>query len=410
MRFLLVALCVISLPLAALRAEDSTDDNKGPVPEEIPDFSRLDEYVYVPKATLSMGSRIFINGPKATYSGQGSIPSDVGPLANPNIPNVSRTYADGDVEPDARSIPVNSGVGQSYTYPVASDGRTNTWTYSNANQLLPDGNIAFHTYAGEVTDTGVHDASSESSVGIELILDRDMGKLGKHFKWSITAGFSLADIHSSTYQAVATNMTTVTDTYDLFGQVPPAPPYTSPNSISQTVLNSSGGATSGSTSNTTQEATQTILLGNKPLGETTDTTQVLSTNRYFIEGAYYTLRVGPTIVLPMGQHFKLTASAGPDLIYSGSEYNVLEDLVYATGEPALTQLYQKENTKLMPGYYVDVNLRYDMTDTAGFYVGGVYEGSGSYSQSVSSGTSTAYNTKIDFQSEEGVKGGLTLRF
>jgi hypothetical protein len=112
----------------------------------------------------------------------------------------------------------------------------------------------------------------------------------------------------------------------------------------------------------------------------------------------------------MGQHFKLTASVGPDLIYSGSEYNVLEDLIYATNEPGLTQLYQKENTKILPGYYADVNLRYDMTETAGIYVGGIYQGAGSYSQSISSGPGTSYTTKIDFQSEQGVKGGLTVRF
>ena len=153
-----------------------------------------------------------------------------------------------------------------------------------------------------------------------------------------------------------------------------------------------------------------ILIGNQPLNETIATTLVDSTNRYFIEGAYYTLRAGPTAILPMGQHLKLTLSAGPALIYSGSEYNVLEDLVYATGEPALTELYQKENSKLLPGYYVDVNLRYDLTETAGIYVGGVYEAAGSYTQSMSSGTGTAYTDKIDFGSEEGVKGGITVRF
>jgi hypothetical protein len=145
-------------------------------------------------------------------------------------------------------------------------------------------------------------------------------------------------------------------------------------------------------------------------GETVIPTNIFTTNRYFIEGAYYTLRVGPTLIVPLGNRFKVTLSAGPDLVYAGSEYNVLEDLIYATGEPALVQLYQKENTHLLPGYYVDVNLRYEMTDTAGFYVGGIYEGSGSYSQSVASGPSTAYSTKIDFQPEEGVKGGLTVRF
>jgi hypothetical protein len=34
---------------------------------------------------------------------------------------------------------------------------------------------------------------------MELILDRDMGKLGKRATWSLTAGFSIADIHSSIY-------------------------------------------------------------------------------------------------------------------------------------------------------------------------------------------------------------------
>jgi hypothetical protein len=161
-----------------------------------------------------------------------------------------------------------------------------------------------------------------------------------------------------------------------------------------------------------------VLIGNRPIqnlpgttfGETVVNSAGFSENRYFIEGAYYTLRAGPTLIVPMGSHFKLAVSAGPALIYAGSEYNVLEDLVLATGETALTQLYQKENTKLLPAYYVDVNLRYDLTEKAGFYVGGIYQGSGGYSQSMSSGSNTAYTTHVDFGSEEGVKGGLTVRF
>jgi hypothetical protein len=405
MRYLIVALCIACVPLRGLGAGDD-QESKGPVPEEIPDFSRLDEYIYVPKSTLSIGSRLFFNGPKTSYSGQGAIPSDVGALAPYTVPNVSRTYDDGDVEPDARTIPVDVGSSASYTVPAPNDGRTNTWSYNNATQLLPNGDITFHTYSGMVTDSASHYIDSKPNLGLELIIDRDMGKIGKHLKWSITAGLSIADIHSSTYSSVPTTLTTLTDTYDLFGQVPPTPPFTSPSATSQSVLNSSGAAAGAST----QEATQTILLGNRPLNETVVNTAMVSTNRYFIEGAYYTFRVGPTLIVPMGQHFKLTASVGPDLIYSGSEYNVLEDLVYATGEAALTQLYQKENTKLLPGYYADVNLRYDMTDTAGFYVGGIYEGSGNYTQSVQSGPSSSYTTKIDFQSEEGVKGGMTIRF
>jgi hypothetical protein len=405
MRLLIVALCIACVPLKGLGADDD-QESKGPVPEEIPDFSRLDEYVYVPKSTLSLGTRLFLKGPRTSYSGQGVLPSDVGPLTSWTVPNVSRTYDDGTVQPDARTIPEDAGSSASYTVLAPSDGRTNTWTYNNASQIQPNGDITFHTYSGMVTDTGLYNIDSKPNLGLELILDRDMGKIGKHLKWSITAGLSIADIHSSTYSTVATTLTTLTDTYDLFGQVPPVPPFSSPSAVSQAVLNSTGG-TSGTN---TQEATQTILLGDKPLSETVVPTLTTSTNRYFIEGSYYTLRIGPTLIFPMGEHFKLTASVGPDLIYAGSEYNVLEDLVYATGETALTQLYQKENSRLLPGYYADVNLRYDMTETSGFYLGGIYEGAGSYTQSIQSGPSSNYTTKIDFESEEGVKAGMTVRF
>ena len=158
--------------------------------------------------------------------------------------------------------------------------------------------------------------------------------------------------------------------------MPPPAPFTSPGASPRRPSTRAASLSGAPAPRRRRRLTQTILLGNRPIqnlpgfGETTVTTQVVSTNRYFIEGAYYTLRVGPTLILPMGKQFKLTIERGPALIYAGSEYNVLEDLVYATGEPALTQLYQKENTKLLPGYYVDVNLQYDLTETAGFYVGG----------------------------------------
>ena len=302
MRFLRFALCVACLPLAGLRADD--EDNKGPVPEEIPDFNQLDEFIYVPRSTLSLGTRLLLNGPKTTYSGHGIIPSGVGALANPEIPNVSRTYQDGSVSADSRTINTNSGVGENTLVPIAPDGRTNTWTYDNNSQIQPNGDIAFHTYAGEVTDTGQRSIDAESSVGMELILDRDMGTLGKRFKWSITAGFSIADIHAGTYANVATNLTTVTDTYDLFGQVPPPAPFSSPGAISQTVYGTGGTIVSGSSTTTaSQSVTQQILLGNQPLNRQVTTVDTTTVNRYFTEGAYYTLRMGPMLTIPWGSNW-----------------------------------------------------------------------------------------------------------
>ena len=425
MRFLRLALCIACLPVVGLCApgDDSKDEEKQ-APEEIPNFNQLDEYVYVPKSTLSIGGRFLLRGPKTTYSGQGEIPSTVSPGADNtvNIPNIQRTYVDGTVMPDTRTVTQNTGFGGTISVPIQSDGKTNTWSYDNnnnsliwnyntpSNQLLPDGNIAFHAYDAVVTDAGDHTSYGTPNLGIELILDRDMGKLGKHFKWSFTAGFSIADIHSSIYAPVATTLSTLTDEYDLFGQVVPAAPFSSPTNTSQNVYNSNGSAVTGTSGTTqTQSVNQVILLGNQPISRTYTTQYIDTTNRYFIEGAYYTLRVGPTLQFPTWKHLQLNVSAGPMLVYSGSILNVLEDLNIATGEE-FTDLYTKENNRLLPGYYVDVNLQYKLTDTAGFYVGGVYQDAGRYSQTVSSGVSTNYSSVIDFGSQEGVKGGLTVRF
>jgi hypothetical protein len=420
MRLLRLALCVACLPLAVLRAADDQKEEEKQAPDEIPNFSQLDEYIYVPKSTLSIGTRFFIRGPKTTYSGQGINPSVVDPGADNTVgvPNISRTYIDGTIYPDSRTTTINAGLGGVAQVPIQSDGRTNSWTYDFPAQLLPNGDIAFHTYSSEITDTSSHDVSSNPNAGIELILDRDMGKIGKKMTWSWTVGFSIADIHSSSYLSVPTTVTTLTDTYDLFGQVPPAAPFTSPNNITQTVFGAAGTVVAGTSSAAaSQDVVQQILIGDKPIepgGRVTSSVLSTSTNRYFIEGAYYTLRMGPTLTVPVGGKYKLNLSVGPALIYSGSTYNVLEDLFIATGED-FPQLYQKENNRLLPGYYAEANLQYQLNDTSGLYVGAVYQGAGSYRQTVASGTAAdgtplAYSTKIDFGGQEGVKGGLTVRF
>jgi len=417
MRYLRIALCFSCLPLATLvRAADDKQEERQ-APEEIPNFNQLDEYIYVPKSTLSLGTRLFLRGPRVTYGGQGSNPSPVNPgdASTVGIPNISRTYIDGTVYPDGRTVPVSTGIGGSINGPIASDGRTNTWSYDTATQLLPDGDIAFHTYSAEIVDTGVQQANGSANAGVELILDRDMGKLGEHATWSMTMGFSIADIHSSVYASVATQELTLADTYDLFGQVPPAPPFTSPNYVTQTVFGSNGTVVAGTgTANASQTVQQSILIGNAPLNRTLSTTQIDTTNRYFTEGSYYTLRAGPTVTVPFGQHLKLSLSVGPALLYSGSTFNVLEDLQVATGVN-FSYLYTRENNRLVPGYYADVDLRYQVTETAGFYVGSIYEGAGSYKQLLPSGTDSSgnplfYTSKIDYGSQEGVKGGMTVRF
>ena len=428
-----IVLVLAILSCCAVRADDSGAPPQQP-PEEIPDFSHLDEYIYVPKTTLNLGFRYIVSGPKTTFSGQGLIPAPEDP-GSPNVANVSHTYHDGAVNPDRRTVTVDDGNGGTSTQAVPSDGKTNSWSYQNASQVTPDGNLAFHTYSALTADTLFHTTKGDANAGIELVATREMGKLGRHLQWNVTAGFSITDIRSALFANVPANITTVTDTYDLFGQIPPAPPFTSPGSASQNVVNSSGaivtsgvtttttGTTTTTTStNVTQSIDTTTLLGNIPISSVQSSSFSASgaKNRYSIEGAYYTFRAGPTVLWQIGNHFNLSLSAGVAILYSGTDYVVEEFFTPDTGNEII-ETFGKNNTHLLPGYYADLTLQYQLTDTAGFYVGALYEGAGSYKQSVSaldtisgeptlSASSSSYSTRINFDNQSGVRAGMTVKF
>ena len=143
MRYLRIALCVACLPLASLlrAAEDGKEEQQAP--EEIPNFNQLDEYIYVPKSTLSLGSRLFLRGPKTSYSGQGSNPSPVNPgrrLHGQHPQHFAHLHRRHGL-PGRAHGPQNTGVGGGINVPIFPDGRTNTWSYDTATQYLPNGTL-----------------------------------------------------------------------------------------------------------------------------------------------------------------------------------------------------------------------------------------------------------------------------
>jgi hypothetical protein len=137
MKYLRLALVVFASALGIARAQD--DERRAP-PTEIPDFSNLDEYIYEPKSTVTLGFR-HLSGAKTTFSGRGSVPApeDPGPKTGANL---FRLYHDGSVEPDQRIAPqfdpagnpIMDGASQVFA-PIAPDGKTNTWSYGDLRQL-----------------------------------------------------------------------------------------------------------------------------------------------------------------------------------------------------------------------------------------------------------------------------------
>ena len=362
----------------ALRAQDESDHPTAPPPENLTFLT--DEYIYIPKYRFSLGIR-GLSGSKTTFSGRGSITSATDYLGDTTSANYSRSYHDGTVSVDTRTITTDDGNGNSVSVPIAPDGMTNNWSYIDATQVTSAGNIAMHSYSAAMIDSGSRSKATDSAYGVELSVARDMGKIAGRIEWNLMAGFSFNDLKAALFSAVPANITTVTDVYSLNGA--PAP-------------------TVGTVAST--------LLSATPLSRTTtvipDATSV--TNLWKLKGAYYTFRAGPTVFLPITSHLRASLSAGGALVYSGTTYTVTQSLQTPLGDP-IPETMESTSVHFLPGYYVDANLEYSLTDTAGFYAGAVYQSTGSFTQEVKTDAADFFS-KVDLSSLSGLRAGMNIKF
>ncbi len=428
------------MPLVAraqLTGGSGDDQQQQPPPVEIPDFSGLNEYIYQPRTTVTFGARI-ISGVKTSFSGRANIAAPE-TLPNPNVPVSSTTgqatYHDGYIGVDTRTVTINNGDGTTSTVPVSPDGRTNTWSYAQQSQLTSDNLLNLSIYSAAVPQFDANSRRGGYSAGMELAVSHDMRNLGKKLSWKIFGGMSLNDISSFATGGVASNITAVTDTYDLFGQTPPPAPYSSPGSSTNNVYDSSGNQVLTSTGTAaTQSVTTTTLIGNQALNRSvttsSDRTSVVDT--WKLHGAYLLFRGGPELDYNFTDHLHLSVSAGPALIFAGSTYDVVEAFTAPTGVSSVTSTGTSAGTqgnnpivntipnttsKLVLAYYADATLEYTLTDTTGFYLGAVYQNGGSYTQTAAqvassnpAGSTASYTTKVDFSNQDGVRTGVSFKF
>lgn len=396
------------------------DEERRAPPVEIPDFSNLDEYIYEPKSTVIFGFR-YVSGAKSSFSGTGRIPSpeDPGPATGANL---SRVYHDGAVQPDARTVArldasgnpvIDPQSGGQVFDPVAPDGRTNTWNYIDSSQLtVIPGYVAFNTYSAEVIDPIVRQKKGGNTAGMDIAVSRDMGKLfGTRIQWNLTAGMSINDINNNMNDSVRATLTTLTDFYSLYGQTPPDAPYSSPSTTTTTLIDAAGNPILGE-DGTSQSVTvdTSVLIGNEPAGrvEKQITDEISVSNRWQLKGAYYTFRAGPTLLIPFTTRLKATVSAGAAMVYSGTTYTVTQTFAPALGAE-ISDTASNSAYKLLPGYFADATVQFDLTERTGFYAGAVFQSAGSYTQNVDS-PNAHYSTKIDLGNQSGVRAGLSIRF
>lgn len=363
------------------RIEDPNIDDYVPVVED-------DLVVYTPKQAVRLGMRL-LTGVGAGFAGKGVVKSQGLNLDKGIDENVERGYHDGYVFRDQRTMTDPSGA----QVPITPDGRTNNWSLRNDEQATSDGFVMMNSYTAEVTDTGFRENDPDATYGIELSLDRDFGTLfNSRLKWGVVGGMSINQILSSTRSTVAADITRTTDYYSLDGQAAPKAPYVAPESA--------GGVD------------VSVLLRSNPSDRqvTNSSSSTAFENHWRLRGAFITFRAGPVLQWPITEKFSATFSAGAVLVYAGSTYEVTQIFTPETGTQL--ELFNTDTSSfVVPGFYMDANLQYAFTDTAGLYVGAVYQNSGDYEQEVVSEDGTSrYVSRVDLSKLQGIRAGMTFRF
>jgi hypothetical protein len=376
------ALCVFFLVVCAARAQKEEEESP------IGDFAPLDDdlVLYIPKFAVKVGFR-GLTGAKTAFSQKGYV-SSFHSIGDPSG-IAGRLYQDGYVSTDTRSLTDPSGN----SVPITPDGRTNNWKFVDPSQVgtgIYAGEIGFHAYEATVSDTSVRKVDNPMAFGVELSLERAMGSLfGGKIKWGIIGGMSINQISDKSQSNLAASVLTTTDYYSLNGQNAP------------TTLPYSGGGDTAVLLNADPNSTRTFV--------TTTTTNTFSQSSK-IRGSYMTFRVGPTISIPISSRFSATMSAGAVVVFAGSTLDVTQTFKPETGD-VLTDSLANATSRLLPGFYVDADVQYTMTDTAGLYLGGVYQNSGSYTQVASSPDGrSAYSTRVDLSSLQGIRAGVSFKF
>ena len=98
------------------------------------------------------------------------------------------------------------------------------------------------------------------------------------------------------------------------------------------------------------------------------------------------------------------------IAYAGTTYDVNQSFTPKTGDTILTTMGSADDA-FLPGYYVDANLQFAMTETSGLYLGAVYQSSGDYTQEVTSEDGLSkYSTRVDLSALQGVRAGVSFKF
>ncbi len=413
------AISLLAFLVPPLLAQGSDEPASRP-PPEIPDFSNLDELLYVPMNTVSIGVR-YLGRATATFGNLGTIATQH--EATDLTSEVSRTYDNGYVGLDSRRDDDGNDI--------ADDGRTNTWNMLNQSQITADeSSIAFNTYSS-TSEGATAAAETKPSAGVDVEFTREWGRLGqtradgkRPLSWGTLWGFGLNDVNAKTRATITGTLHTLTDTYSLLGSAPPTLEgidadadgtidldgngnpvtngYTSPSSITETLTNADGTTTS-------YTIDTSILLANRPdtRTETTEPGAAEIDGFWQVKGAYLTLRAGPWLRWQPLEYFALRISGGATVSWLGVQMRYDERIMVENGTTLIQDADESDlRTYGIGGLFGGLDAEWWLTERTGFFGAAYYE---QFSRDVQLGAG-GREAEVKFSAGLGVRAGLSYRF
>ncbi|AOS45364.1 hypothetical protein Verru16b_02445 [Lacunisphaera limnophila] len=397
------------------------------------DLSRNQGQWFSPRSKLTVGFRVLNSGATVDFGKLGGV-SSLNPIVPASAGAVDRGYSNGSVILDVlRANEVNSsGVQTStpggryqVTTPVVVEGVTvnrlsgdfvsytpgvtRDWQIMSQQQLLEaPGYVAFRNYS-TISEGATARNEQGATAGAELQFSRELGRGGRYFTWGVAAGIALNDISNKAAGTVTSTLRTYTDYYSLNGASAPLNQLDNP--YVETVFDTDGDGFANAYETT-------VKLNAVP--DASKSTDVLTaggatvTGRWQIKGAYFLVKLGPTVRAQITDRFGITASAGFAGAYAGTRYSASEKFFVAelpgveleTQDPVTgADTIDSTETKFLTGYYADLNLEWDTNGTLGLFGGVTAQQLDSYDQKL--GDRTA---KIDLGSAVGLRGGVSIRF
>lgn len=164
-------------------------------------------------------------------------------------------------------------------------GVTWYWGYNDPAQVVGNA-IEFHALSA-TGEGSTGDVESDPQYGVELVYQRQLGTLGKDIRWGVEAGLGWAPISIQDKGPLQGGVEQITDAYSYApGTTPPGAPYLG-------TFNGPG-----------------FLLFDTPTRSTAPVDGASLTGSRELDANLFSVRVGPSLEIPVGRHGLLGLSGG----------------------------------------------------------------------------------------------------